>query len=51
MERLDALNRAPARRVVRYASELLSDKWRMRQRRKSPACTTDWDELPVVQAH
>ena len=51
MDRLDALNREPARRAVRYASELLSDKWRMRQRRKSPAYSTDWNGLPVVWAH
>ena len=50
MDCLDALNRAPARRAVRYASELLSDGWRMRQRRKSPAFTTSWRELPVVRA-
>ena len=51
MDRLDALNRRPAHRAVRYASELLSDKWHMRQRRKSPAYTTDWHDLPVVWAH
>ena len=51
MDRLDALNRRPAHRAVRYASELLSDKWHMRQRRKSPAYTTDWNGLPVVWAH
>ena len=50
MASLDALNRIPAHRAVRYASELLSDKWHMRQRRKSPAWTTAWDELPVVKA-
>ena len=51
MDRLDALNRCPAHRAVRYASELFSDKWHMRQRRKSPAFTTDWNSLPVVWAH
>ena len=51
MDRLDGLNREPARRAVRYACELLSDKWRMRQRRKSPAYTTDWTGLPTVWAH
>ena len=51
MDRLDALNHCPAHRAVRYASELLSDKWHMRQRRKSPAFTTDWNGLPVVWAH
>ena len=47
---LDRLNRVPARRAVRYASELLSDRWHMRQRLKSPAYTTDWRALPVVRA-
>ena len=50
MDRLDALNRRPAHRAVRYASELLSDRWHMRQRLKSPAYTTDWRALPVVRA-
>ena len=51
MECLDRLNRAPAHRAVRYASELCGDAWRMRQRRKSPAYLTDWAELPVAWAH
>ena len=51
MATLDRLNRAPARRAVRYAVELYGDGWRMRQRRKSPAYLTDWAELPVVWAH
>jgi DNA polymerase V len=50
MECLDGLNRAPARRAVRYASELFSDRWRMRQRRKSPVSPANWDALPVVRA-
>ena len=50
MARLDALNRTPAHRAVRYASELLSDKWHMRQRHKSAASVTDWEALPVVRA-
>lgn len=48
---LDRLNRAPARRAVRYAVELFGDGWRMRQRCKSPAYVTDWAELPVAWAH
>ena len=51
MECLDRLNRAPAHRAVRYASELYGDGWRMRQCRKSPAYLTDWAELPVAWAH
>ena len=51
MATLDRLNRAPARRAVRYAVELCGDGWRMRQRCKSPAYLTDWADLPVVWAH
>jgi DNA polymerase V len=47
---LDALNRAPGRPAVRYAGELLGRRWHMRQRLRSPACTTRWDELPAVRA-
>lgn len=47
---VDALNRAPGQPTMRYAAELFGDRWRMRQRRKSPAFTTRWDELPVVRA-
>lgn len=50
MAALDALNRVPARRAVRFARELLGDNWRMRQRHRSAAYTTDWDGLPVVRA-
>jgi len=50
MDCLDVLNRVPGRPAVRYAGELLGERWRMRQRRKSPACTTRWSELPVVRA-
>ena len=50
MRSLDRINRDPGRPVVRYATELLSDRWRMRQRMKSPASTTRWSELPVVRA-
>ena len=51
MDCLDALNRSPARRAVCYASELQGDVWRMRQRHKSAASPSNWNELPVVCAH
>lgn len=50
MSCLDRLNREASRRTVRYATEMLSDRWRMRQDRKSPIATTNWQELPVVSA-
>jgi DNA polymerase V len=50
MASLDRLNRAPGRRAVRYAGELLGDRWQMRQRLKSPAYTTRWEQLPLVRA-
>ncbi len=51
MEVLDAINRTLGRQAVRYASETVSDRWRMRARLKSPASTTRWDELPTVLAN
>jgi DNA polymerase V len=50
MEALDRINRRHGRSALRYASEAVSDDWRMRQRLKSPAYTTRWEELPVVKA-
>jgi DNA polymerase V len=50
MEALDRINREFGRGTLRYASEALSDQWRMRARLKSPAYTTCWQELPAVKA-
>jgi DNA polymerase V len=50
METLDRINREFGRGTLRYASEAVSDSWRMRTRLKSPAYTTCWDELPSVKA-
>ena len=50
MEAMDRINRIFGRQTVRFASEALSDTWRMRARLKSPAYTTRWDELPRVRA-
>ncbi len=50
MEALDRINRTFGRQTIRFASEALSDQWRMRARLKSPTYTTRWDELPRVQA-
>jgi DNA polymerase V len=50
MAALDRINRLYGRGTLRYASEAVSDRWRMRARLKSPAYTTRWEELPVVKA-
>jgi DNA polymerase V len=51
MEALDRINRVYGRQTLRYASEGLGGRWRMRQQLKSPAYTTRWSELPVVLAN
>ena len=47
---LDRINRVHGRQALHYAGEALSERWRMRQRLKSPAYTTRWKELPTVRA-
>ena len=49
-EALDNINRHFGRQALRFASEMLSDRWQTRNRMKSPSYTTRWDELPVVKA-
>jgi DNA polymerase V len=51
MQAVDRINRLHGRQAVRYASEGLGERWRMRQQMKSPAYTTRWSELPVVLAN
>jgi DNA polymerase V len=48
MEMIDNINRTHGRHTIRYASDNLSAKWRMRQGMKSPAYTTSWVALPVA---
>ena len=50
MKMLDSINQSHGRNTIRYASQDLSGKWRMRQNLKSPAYTTRWDCLPYVIA-
>ncbi len=45
---LDRVNQRFGRGVVRISSQDVREEWGMRQERKSPAYTTDWDELPLV---
>ena len=45
---VDSLNRKLGQNTVRYASMGMDQTWTMRQQRKSPCYTTQWDELLVV---
>ena len=47
---VDQLNRKLGQNTVRYASMGMQQPWKMRQQRKSPCYTTQWDELLVVGA-
>jgi DNA polymerase V len=50
MEALDRINSRWGRNTVQYASSGLDKPWCMSQERRSPAYTTNWQELPVVKA-
>lgn len=54
METVDAINARWGKGVVHIAStgqnERSPSHWRMRQMRKTPNYTTDWDDVPVVRA-
>lgn len=50
MEALDRITAEWGRHALRHAREGFSQRWRMRQSRRSPRYTTRWDELPVVNA-
>lgn len=45
---MDQINRVYGRHTLRFASEALSDNWRMRQAFKSPSFTTNWKELAIT---
>lgn len=49
MTALDDINRKHGNCSIRYASEMLSKRWRMRQQFKSPSYTTNINELLTVQ--
>ena len=51
MAAVDQINRDFGRQTLRFGSETISDNWRMRAQRKSPAFTASWKELPVVLAN
>jgi DNA polymerase V len=48
MAALDTINRRHGKSSVRFGSEQVSDRWRMRQQFKSPSYTTKWDELLTI---
>lgn len=48
MSVLDKINRQHGKSSVRFASELVSDRWCMRQQFKSLSYTTKWDELLTI---
>jgi len=45
---LDALNQRFGRGAVKVSTQGAFSEWQMRQERKSPNYTTDWDEVPVA---
>jgi len=48
MEAVDALNGRFGRGCVKVSGQGALSGWQMRQERKSPAYTTDWDDLPCA---
>ncbi|QPK62913.1 Y-family DNA polymerase [Methylomonas sp. LL1] len=46
---LDDINRKHGKRSIRYASEIISKRWQMRQQFKSPSYTTNINELLTIQ--
>jgi DNA polymerase V len=50
MAALDRINGRWGRQTIQYGMTTAEDKpWMMRQTRKSPACTINWYELPLVK--
>ena len=48
MRALDTLNQRFGRGTVQVSTQGAYQGWQMRQERKSPNYTTDWDDVPVV---
>lgn len=50
MKALDAVNRKMGANTLKYAAAGLGEKqeWRTVFNRRSPAYTTDWNQIPVV---
>ncbi len=49
MQTLDAINQRYGKSSIRYAREILSQRWRMRQQFKSPSYTTNIRELLTIR--
>lgn len=50
MQAVDRINQKWGKQTVQLAAAGLTKSWRMVQYHKSPAYTTNWSELPIVQA-
>lgn len=50
MQALDAVNRRMGKDTVFFSGATAAKSWRMKQERKSPAYTTNWNELAVVSS-
>jgi DNA polymerase V len=50
MKTLDGINARWGSGTIEYAGAGVRKNWRMKRERKSPAYTTNWNELPVVRA-
>jgi len=50
MPMLDRLNGRLGAGTLRYAAEGLTQRWKARFERRSPAYTTTWRDLPVARA-
>ncbi len=48
MKAVDAINQKFGKDTVRFASVKTNGRWKMKQTRKSPSYTTNWNELLVV---
>jgi DNA polymerase V len=50
MSALDSINDRWGAGTLHYASSGITKAWKTQFHRRSPAYTTDWDELPIVTA-
>ena len=48
MAALDSINRRHGKKTIRFAGEMISNRWYMRQQFKSPSYTTRWPELLTI---
>jgi DNA polymerase V len=48
MAALDGLNKRFGRGTVKVSTQGAYKEWQMKQERKSPSYTTDWDSVPII---